>query len=61
LCGADTWTLWKVDGQYLENFEVWCWKRMEISWTDRVKIKEVLHIAKEHRSVLHAYNKTKEG
>jgi len=33
---------------------------MEVSWTDRVKIKEVLHTAKEQRSILHAYNKTKE-
>jgi hypothetical protein len=23
-----------VDQKYLENFEVWCWRRMEkISWT----------------------------
>jgi len=24
---------------YLENFEMWCWGRMEISWTHRVKMK----------------------
>jgi hypothetical protein len=34
LCGAETWTLQKVDQKYLESFEMWCWRRMEkISWT----------------------------
>jgi hypothetical protein len=38
LCGAETWTLRKVDQKYLESFEMWCWRRMEkISWTDRVR------------------------
>jgi hypothetical protein len=32
---------------------------MEIGWPDRVKIKEILHTAKEERSVLHTYNKTR--
>jgi hypothetical protein len=27
--GAETWTLRKVDQQYLERFEMWCWRRME--------------------------------
>jgi hypothetical protein len=38
LYGAVTWTLWKVDQKYLENFEMLCWRRMEnISWTNRVR------------------------
>jgi hypothetical protein len=38
LCGAETWTLGKVDQKYLESFEMWCWRRMEkISWTDCVR------------------------
>jgi hypothetical protein len=42
LCGAEIWTLWKVDQKYLENFEM-CWRRMEeISWTYRVRNEEVL-------------------
>jgi hypothetical protein len=42
LCGAETWTLWKVDRKYLEIFEMWCWRRMEkIIWTDRVRNEEV--------------------
>jgi hypothetical protein len=44
LYGAEIWTLWSADQNYLENFEVWCWRRMEkISWIDRVKNEELLH------------------
>jgi hypothetical protein len=53
LCGAATWTLRKVDQKYLESFEMWCWKRMEINWTDRVRNGEVLHRVKEERNILH--------
>jgi hypothetical protein len=36
--GAESWTFRKVDGQYLEFFDMWRWRRMEkISWTDRVR------------------------
>jgi hypothetical protein len=51
-CGADTWTLRKIDEKYLESFEMWCWRRMEISSTDRVR-DEVLYRVKEERNVLH--------
>jgi hypothetical protein len=34
LYGAETWTLRTVDRKYLESSEMWCWRRMEISWTD---------------------------
>jgi hypothetical protein len=38
LCGAETWTLRKVDQKYLGSFGMWCWRRMEkIIWTDRVR------------------------
>jgi hypothetical protein len=53
LYGAETWTLRKVDQKYLESFEMWCWRRMEISWTDRLRNKEVLHRVKEERNILH--------
>jgi hypothetical protein len=43
LYGAETWTLQKVDHKYLESFEMWCWRRMEISWTDHVRNEDVLH------------------
>ena len=29
LNSAETWILWKVGQKYLENFEMWCWRRME--------------------------------
>jgi hypothetical protein len=48
LSGAETGTPWKVDQKYLENFEMWCWRRMEkINWSDRVRKEEVLYTAKE--------------
>jgi hypothetical protein len=38
LYGAETWTLQKAYQKYLENFEMWCWRRMEmISWTELCK------------------------
>ena len=38
LFGAETWTLRKVDRNYLESLETWCWRRVEkISWTIRVR------------------------
>ena len=46
--------------KYLESFETWCWRRMEISWTDSVKKEEVLHkgqSGKEHSS----YSEKKES
>jgi hypothetical protein len=36
----------------MENFEMWCWRRMEISRTDHVRNEEVLHIVEEERSIL---------
>jgi hypothetical protein len=40
--GAEMWTLREVDQKYLESFEMLCWRRIEkISWTDRVRDKEV--------------------
>jgi hypothetical protein len=32
---------------------MWCWKRMEISWPDRVRNEEVLHGVKEEKDILH--------
>jgi len=52
LCGAENFTLRKVDEKYLESFEMWCWRKMEeIHWTNRV-ISEVLRRVKEERTIL---------
>ena len=31
LYGAETWSLGKKHQNRLESFEMWCWRRMEIS------------------------------
>jgi hypothetical protein len=50
LYGAENWPLQKVDQEYLESFEM-CWRRMEISWTDRVRNK-LLQRVKEEMNIL---------
>ena len=60
LHGAETWTLRAVDQKYLENFEMWCWRRMEkISWTDHVRNEDVLLRVNEQRNILHEIRKWK--
>jgi hypothetical protein len=49
--GARTQTLRKVDQKYMESFEMWYWRRMEISWNDRVRNEEVLHRVKRGRNI----------
>jgi len=45
--------------EYLESFEMWCWKRMEkITWAERVE-NEVLHAAKVERNILLTVNRSK--
>ena len=53
LYGAETWTFRAADQKYLESFEMWCWRRMEISWTDHVRNEEVLLRVNEQRNILH--------
>jgi hypothetical protein len=49
LYGAETWTRRKADHEYLENFEMQCWRRLEnLIWTDRVKKK----VSEEERNIL---------
>ena len=47
------YTLRKVDQKYLENFKLLCWRKMEISWTDRVRNEEVMHRGKEDSNILY--------
>jgi hypothetical protein len=43
----------ELDRKHLENFEVWCWRRIEkISWTDHERNEEVLLRVKEQRNIL---------
>ena len=60
VCGAETWTLRRVDQKYLESFEMWCWRRMgKISWTGRVKNEKLLHRVKEERNIVHRVKRRK--
>jgi hypothetical protein len=62
LYGANTGTLQKVHHNYLESFELWCWRRMEkISWTDRVINEEVLDRVKEERNIIHTVKRRKDN
>ena len=56
---AETWTLRKVDQKYLENFEMWYWKRMEISCPDLVINYKGLHRVNLDSVILHALNRKK--
>ena len=59
LYGAETWTLRVTDQKRPESFEVWCWRRMEISWTDHVRNEELLLRVNEQRNILHEIRKRK--
>jgi hypothetical protein len=53
LYGADNLTLRKKDQKYLDSLEMWCCRRMEIIWVNRVKNDEVrvLHTVKNKRNI----------
>jgi hypothetical protein len=59
LYGGDTWTLRKVDRKYPDSFELWSWRRTEISWTERVRNGEVFRTVR--RKGTSYISKTKEG
>jgi hypothetical protein len=59
LYDAETWTLRAADQKYLESFEMWCWRRMEISWTNHVRHEAVLLRVNEQRNILHEIRKQK--
>ena len=44
---------------HLEHSFVWCWRKTEISWTDRVKNKEALKRVKEERNIFHTIKRKK--
>jgi hypothetical protein len=49
----------KVDQKYLGSTEVCCWRRIEISWTDRLRNEEVLLRVKEERNIIHTIKRRK--
>jgi hypothetical protein len=60
VCGAETGTLRAGDRKYLENFEMWCWRKMEkIGWTDRVRNEEVSQGVREERNIVQTVKRIK--
>jgi len=55
--GADTWALGEDDRIYLESYEMCCWRKKELVWTDSNKSDEVLHGVKGERDILHTRKK----
>jgi hypothetical protein len=51
LYGSENWPLQKVDRKYLESFEMWYWRRVEISWTNHLR-NELLQIVKDEVNIL---------
>jgi hypothetical protein len=49
----------KVEQKYLQSFEMWCWRMIEISWTDRVRKEEVLRTLNEERNIFRTIKKIK--
>ena len=36
ICGCESWTIKKAEGQTIDAFELWCWRRLlRVSWTAR--------------------------
>ena len=58
LTGAKTRILQKGQ-KYLESSKMWCWRRTKISWTNRVRNKEVLHRVKKERNMLQTIKRRK--
>jgi hypothetical protein len=52
LYGAETRTLWKIEQKYLESFEMWCWRRVDIRCTDHVRNEEVSRRVKGERNII---------
>ena len=57
--GAENWSLWNVNQKRLESFEMRWLRRMEISWTYRVRNWMVLHRVREKRNILHTVKRRK--
>jgi len=47
------------DQKYPGSSEMWCWRRMEISWTEYVENELDSHRVKNERNILHTVNSRK--
>jgi hypothetical protein len=55
-CNVDTS---EKDQKYSGSFEMWCWRKMEISWTDHVKNDLDLQRVKNETNILHTMKRRK--
>ena len=45
--GCESWTIKKAEGQRIDDFELWCWRRLlRVPWTER----------RSHQSILKEIN-----
>ena len=43
MCGCDSWTVKKAEGQRIDAFELWCWRRLlRVPWTTRRSNQSIL-------------------
>ena len=43
MCGCESWTLKKAEGQRIDAFELWCWRRLlRVPWTARRSNQSIL-------------------
>ena len=43
LCGWENWTIKKAEGQRIEAFDLWCWRRLlRVPWTARRSNQSIL-------------------
>ena len=40
--GCESWTIKKTKYRRIDAFELWCWRRLEISWTVRRSNQSIL-------------------
>ena len=41
--GCESWTIKKAEGQRIDGFELWCWRRLlKVTWTARRSNKSIL-------------------
>ena len=43
ICGCESWTIKKAEGQRVDAFELWCWRRLfRVPWTARRSKQSIL-------------------
>ena len=48
MCGCENWIVKKAEGQRIDAFELWCWRRLlRVPWTARRSNQSILEISPE--------------